>query len=92
MNNTDKICMSGNADGKKILGLPPTVQKVRLRMRPREPDLIYLKYATKIEVRHLKQVDEDSVRPSKYILGINRVISTASGDGGGRKKKDFWKP
>ena len=83
----ESICMNGEADGKTITNIPRAVTKWRLRMRTDEPDRIFLKYKNHIEERHLIPVDDNRVKLSSGIIGINKT----SPEPKVQTKKDFWK-
>jgi len=82
-----RICISGESDGKKILKMPPAVVKWRIRMRLGVHDKIYLKYRNKIEERFLMVVDEDHVALATGANAINRT----SPEPVKKDKRDFWK-
>jgi len=87
------FCIGGDSDGKKILGIPRAVKKIRLRLRIDEPDRIYLKYANFIEEHYLEIVDDNHVRVHADVNAKNADVNAknTTKDIAQDKKKNFWK-
>jgi len=86
MDESRETCLNGDSDGRKLVGIPPTVVKWKIKLRTGMPDRIILKYRNKIEMRHLEKNLDGTVQPSRTIVAVNTTEPEKT-----TRSKDFWK-